>query len=211
MSHRNAPTGMIERPDGSQIPYDKLEPAMQLEHDLVLQYCIQAETAQETLSSLKRKAIEGMKAARKRMLDEYSVKKGGADGNMSLRSACGRYMLKLTVSKHVTFGPELEAAKVLIDEFLESEMEKGGSEAIRDIVTKVFKIKAKGRVDTSGILGLREHRFEDPRWERAMKAVEDAIRKDSSTTYVNFYAVDPSKKPGEDGAETRIALDIAKL
>lgn len=204
------PKGFIDRPDGSQIHYDKLEPHKQIEHDAVLKLCAQADEHSAALAKFKRNAISEMIAARVMMLDDYGVKKGGKEGNLTLRSACGRLMIKMTVSKHTSFGPELEAAKALIYEFMEAELEKGGSKFIREIVEKVFKLNSKGRIDTDGILGLREHRFDDPIWNSAMLAIDEAICRDSSTTYVNFYHVDPKAKVKADG-ETRILLDLAKV
>lgn len=202
--------GFIERPDGSQIHYDKLEPAKQIEHDLVISLCAEAREKRASLEDFKRRALSEMVAARVMMLRDYGVKKGGKDGNLTMRSVCGRFMVRMSVSKHITFGPELEAAKALIFEFMEDELAKGGSEAIHEIVTKVFKLNGKGRIDTGGILGLREHRFEDPRWERAMEAIEAAICRDSQTTYINFYEVDPAAKVRRD-AEVRIPLNMAEV
>jgi hypothetical protein len=201
---------MIERPDGSMIHYDKLEPAKQIEHDLVTILCQEAAFHNAILTKFKMQAISEMVAKRVMMLEDYGVKKGGKDGNLTLRTACGRFMAKMTVSKHITFGSELEAAKALIFEFMEDELAKGGSEAIHEIVTKVFKLNGKGRIDTGGILGLREHRFEDERWQNAMQAIEDAICRDSSTTYINFYRVDPNAEPKASG-EVRISLNLAEL
>lgn len=105
------PKRLIERPDGSTIPYDKMEPAKQIEHDLVETLCTEAAQHSKILASFKRQAISEMIAKRVMMLEDYGVKKGGKDGNLTLRTADGRFMAKMTVSKHVTFGPELEAAK----------------------------------------------------------------------------------------------------
>lgn len=209
----NAPTyhtGFIERPDGSQIHYDKLDPHKKIEHNVVTKLCTIAEEKSADLAEFKRHAVAEMIGARVMIFKDHGVKKGGKEGNLTLRSECGRMMVKMSVSKHVSFGPELEAAKALIDEFLEAELAKGGSDFIREIVEKVFKVNAKGRIDTGGILGLREHRFDDPTWGRAMLAIDEAICRDSSTTYVNFYRVDPNAKD-KGGAETRIPLDLAKV
>ncbi|KQI69399.1 hypothetical protein AN189_02970 [Loktanella sp. 3ANDIMAR09] len=195
---------LIERPDGSTIHYDKLKPEKQIEHDAATGLCHAALTMSAELMRFKHQSLAEMVAARVMMFEDHGVKKGGAQGNLSLRSVCGRYLVKMTVAKHITFGPQLEAAKALIDEFMTDELGKGGSEIIHEIVTKVFRLNGKGRIDRDGILGLREHRFEDDRWTRAMDAIDEAICRDSSTTYVNFYTVDPAS-----GAETRIPLDLA--
>lgn len=204
------PKRMIERPDGSTIAYDKLEPAKQLEHDLVERLCAEAERQSHMLSAFKCQAISEMVAARVMMLDDWGVKKGGPDGGLTLRSVCGRHMVKMTVSKHVTFGPELEAAKALIFEVVEDELSKGASKFIHDLATRVFSLNKRGRIDTQGILNLREVECEDERWKRAMDAIDQAILRDSSTTYVNFYRVDPSAEPKASG-ETRISLNLAEV
>lgn len=202
--------GMIERPDGSTIAYDKLEPAKQLEHDLVTKLCGEAEARNADLALFKRQAISEMVAARVMLLDDWGVKKGGKDGNLTLRSVCGRHMVKMTVSKHVTFGPELEAAKALIFEVVEDELKKGASKFIHDLATRVFSPNKRGRIDTQGILNLREVECDDERWSRAMEAIEQAILRDSSTTYINFYRVDPYANPKAAG-EVRISLNLAEV
>lgn len=202
------PGNLIRRPDGSYVDLADLEPRHQLAHELVSDFFPMAEEQSQRLFNLKKNALSEMQAYRRMMLDDYGVSVGGKEGNLTLRTVCGTRMMKLTVSKTVTFGPVLEAAKALIDEFLEREMAKGGSEHIHAIVTKVFRINSKGRVDTSGILGLREHRFADPLWDRAMDAIENAVCRDTSTIYLNFYRVDPTKNPK---LETLLPLDLAKV
>jgi hypothetical protein len=203
---------LIERPDGSTIAYGKLETVKQLEHDLVLQLCEMAQAESADLLSLKRHALSQMVATRTMMLDDHGVKKGGKDGNMTLRSVCGRFMVKMTVSKHISFGPELEAAKALIFEVIEDELNEGGSSLIRSIVEDVFSLNGKGRIDTQGIMNLRTDKYakevDDARWDSAMNAIETAILRDSATTYINFYRVDPNAK---DNKEQRIKLDLASV
>lgn len=204
----------IERPDGSIIAYDKLPRAKQLEHDLTETLCHEAEQHEAALIAFKRTALLEMVSKRKMMFDHHGVKKGGKDGGMTTRTACGRYMVKMTVSKHVTFGPELKAAEALIFEVIEDELKQGGSSLIRSIVEDVFSLNGKGRIDTQGIMNLRTDKYarevDDPRWDRAMAAIETAILRDSSTTYINFYRVDPTAATKRDG-EIRIPLNLAEV
>lgn len=199
---------LIRRPDGSYVSLSDIEPPKAVAHELVTTLFPQAMQARDELVRLKRLALSEMRAYREMMLADHGVTVGGKEGNMTLRSLCGRFMMRMAVQKQVTFGPELEAAKALIDEFLEQELAKGGSDAIHQIIEKVFKVNSKGRLDTSGILGLREHRFDDPLWNRAMDAIEDAICRDEAATYIYFYEVDPNTAPKR---ETLVPLDIAKV
>lgn len=214
MLERTDENGMIEKPDGSFIAYDKLSPEDQIEHDFVFAWCDRAEAMERDLATLKRSGIAEMVATRQMMFDDHGVKKGGKSGNLTLRSVCGRRMVKLTVSKHISFGKELEIAKALIFEVIENETESVGSPLIRAIVEDVFSLNTKGRIDTQGILNLRAEKYakqvKDPRWMEAMGHIEKAILTDSATTYINFYRVDPQAKTRAEG-EDRIKLDLAKV
>ncbi|WP_107495302.1 DUF3164 family protein [Thalassobius sp. I31.1] len=201
---------LIERPDGSLIAYDMLEPVKQLEHDLVTRLCTEAQARSEELKTYKLNAISEMVAARVMMLSDWGVKKGGKDGNLTLRSECRRWMVRLTVGKHISFGPEMEAAKELIFEVVEDEKRKSGSDFLSQIVDRVFSPNKKGRIDTQGILGLRDVECDDPRWIRAMEAIEQSILRDSATTYINFYKVNLHAKTRAAG-ETRISLNLAEV
>ncbi|MGR3760919.1 DUF3164 family protein [Roseobacteraceae bacterium NS-SX3] len=196
---------LIRRHDGTYVCYEHAEPRQQLAHDLVSTYFPEAEAENERLVSLKKRALREMIAYRDMMLEDYGIKVGGSEGGFSLKSLCGTRKVEMSVAKHVSFGPELVAAKELLDEFLNQELE-GSSDVIREIVTSAFKLNAKGRLDTSGILGLKKHRFDNPTWTRAMDAIEDAVCRDSSTTYLRFYEVCPERK-----TETLVPLDLAKV
>ncbi|WP_282093064.1 DUF3164 family protein [Epibacterium ulvae] len=196
---------LIRRPDGSYVNYHDAEPRHQLAHDLVEENFPRAEDESERLFNLKKHMLGEMTAYREMMLQDYGVKVSGREGGFSVKSLCGTRRIELSVAKHISFGEELLAAKELLDDFLNEELQSS-SEAIRAIVSSAFKLNSKGRLDTGGILGLKKHRFNNPIWKRAMDAIEDAICHDSSTTYLRFYRVNPENK-----TEKIIPLDIAKV
>lgn len=201
----NVPEGLIQRHDGTYVDLNALEPRHQLAHELVCTLFPTATDASDTLTKLKKLALTEMRAYRDVMFSDYGLKVDGKEGGFSLKSACGTQKIELSISKHVSFGPELLAAKELLDQFLNEELE-GSSEVVRDIVTDAFKLNSKGRLSTEGILGLRKHNWDSPLARRAMDAIDDAICRDSSTTYIRFYKIDPERK-----AETLVPLDLAKV
>lgn len=205
MSTFELPASFVRRPDGSFVDIATLEPRKQLAHELVTKLFPMAVAESEHLMELKRLALNEMLAYREMMFTDYGAKVGGEGGTMSLRSVCGTMMVKLEVARQTSFSEEIGAVKALIDQFLETKLE-GSAEEIKEIIAKVFKVNRKGRLDTYGILGLREHKFEDPLWKQAMRGIEDAIIKDAATTYVRFYRVDPDRK-----TENMVPLDLAKV
>lgn len=199
------PENLIRRPDGSYVDLAELEPRKQLAHDLVGVLFAVAEEESSRLIALKSRALREIRAYRDMMMDDYGIQVGGAEGGITLRSVCGTMMVKLDINKQTSFGPELNAAKALLDEWMESRLE-GSTEEIRAILEDVFKPNKKGRLDTARILGLRKHKFTQPLWLQAMDAIEDAIIRDNATTYIRFYRVDTDRK-----AETLLPLDLAKV
>ncbi len=195
---------LIERPDGSFIPFGKLEPREQLAHDLTKKVVRYANNFSDLLLKFKTETIAELVAYRHMMLEEYSIKVGGKAGGITLRTADKKARVQLAISTTITFNEDLEAAKILIDECLEEWAETSGPE-IREIITKVFKVNTKGRLDTQGILGLREHKFDHPKWTKAMEAIEAAICRDNQTSYLYFFHTD------DNGVEHRISLDFANV
>ena len=69
-------------------------------HDLVTRLVLHAEQISEQLRAFKALALSETQAFKAEIASLYDAKKGGADGNMTLRSYDGRYVLRLAVQKH---------------------------------------------------------------------------------------------------------------
>jgi hypothetical protein len=199
------PQDLIQKPDGSFVSLSQQPPRKLKAHELVTKLFPRSLTQSDELALLKKVALQGMNDHRAEMFNDYEVDVTGKEGGFSLKSICGTMRLELSINKHVTLGEELQIVKTKIDEFLKGELE-GSSEAIREIVTSAFKLNAKGTLSTERVLGLRKHGFDHPIWLEAMVALEDTISRDSSTTYVRFYNVDPKTK-----AETMVPLSMAAV
>lgn len=123
---------------------------------------------------------------------------------MTLRSYDGALEMQIAVSKSISFGVELQAAKELVDKCVERWSE-GASDNIVALVQHAFQTNKEGRIDTGRVLGLRKLDIDEDDWKAAMDAISDAIRVTGSKTYVRFYQRDP-----ETGETNPIPLNIAK-
>lgn len=199
------PENLIRRPDGSYVDLQTLEPRQKLAHELAQASFARAEEKSAELAEFKAHMLIEMRAFRDLLLQEYNIDVTGSEGGFSIKTVDGKCRVEMSIAKHTSFGPELMAAKALIDDFLKEELE-GASEVITAIVTDAFRLNAKGRLNTDGILGLRKHKWNNPLWLQAMQAIDDAICRDSSTTYIRFYRINPEAK-----TETLVPLDLAKV
>ncbi|MGE4298932.1 MAG: DUF3164 family protein [Desulfovibrionaceae bacterium] len=158
----------------------------------------------EDLAEFKLLAMGDINAFVALVAEKYDAKIGGAKGNVSLVSFDGKYRVQLAKSDVIAFGEELQAAKALVDECL-SEWSANAPEALRAIVADAFDVDKEGTINTARVLSLRKFQVDDPRWQKAMEAIKDAIRIISSATYLRAYRM------GDDNQWHAIPLDIAAL
>jgi hypothetical protein len=190
---------------GNLVPEAKVKPEHKLEDEVVRRLAGSAQSIRNTLSAFKGAALDEAGAFRALIAEKYGATKGGAKGNMTLRSFDGKLEMQISVSDNLSFGPELQAAKELIDGCVERWSE-GASDNIRALINHAFQVNKEGRIDTGRVLGLRRLDIVDTDWQRAMDAISDAVRVTSSKTYVRFYEINT-----ENGARQSIPLDLAAV
>lgn len=205
MNVETVPNGYWKDAQGNLVPEAKVKEEHKLEDELVREQIKSAKELNVALAKFKESSLNDAAAFRALIADRYDAKRGGRKGNMTLRTFDGEYELQVAVSETLTFGPELQAAKDLIDECVERWSE-GANDNIRALVNHAFQVSKEGRIDTGRVLGLRKLDIDDPEWHRAMTAIADAIRVTSSKTYIRFYEINP-----ETGIRSSIPLDLAAV
>ena len=138
------------------------------------------------------------------LAQEYGATKGGAKGNKTFMSFDGLWKVQVQVADHIDFGPQLQVAKALVDECL-TEWASDARAEIRAIVTRAFNTDKAGQINRSEIFMLLRLEIEDERWQRAMRAIRDAMRVVGSKTYVRLY-----RRQAPDAAWEAITIDLAK-
>ncbi|MGP4671762.1 DUF3164 family protein [Agrobacterium salinitolerans] len=136
--------------------------------------------------------------------EKYNVTIGGKKGNRTYQTYDGLMKIQVQVSDLISFGPELQVAKALIDECL-TEWSADSRPEIQSIVTRAFNTEKEGQVNRADVFMLLKLEIEDPRWKKAMDAVRDAIRVTGSKEYVRFY-----KRTSIDADWQAITIDLAK-
>jgi hypothetical protein len=200
-----APAGYMQDARGNLVPEANVKPEHKLEDELVRRLTMHAVSLNETLRTFRDVALEDMAAFRALLEEQYDVQRGGRKGNLTLRAFDGSMEVQVAIAEYLAFGPELQAAKALIDECVERWSE-GANPHIKALVDHAFQVNKQGRIDTHRVLGLRRLDIDDAAWKRAMEAIGDAIRVLGSKTYIRFYTVDP-----KTGARRPVPLDIAAV
>ena len=115
MQNDEIPKGYMKNAEGALMPINKVKPAHIQEDKTVRRLIDQAKAVSAQLAKFKTDAMGDAQAFRAMIADQYGATKGGAKGNMTLRSYDGEMMVQVQVSETIDFGVELQAAKELID------------------------------------------------------------------------------------------------
>lgn len=139
---------------------------------------------------------------------EHGATVGGAKGNLTLPSYNGLMQVKLQSADLITFGPELQAAKALMDDYLRGLMDDSSEASrageLRIIVNSAFETDKEGKINRGNLLRLRRYNIENDEWKKAIAAIDASIRVIGSKRYVRSYHRD---RP--DGDFKAIVIDVA--
>jgi hypothetical protein len=188
---------------GSLVPLAAVKPADLLMDEAVRALIGKARKVSADLSAFKALAFENVGSLQALLAQNYGASIGGAKGNLTLLSFDGCQKVQVQVSDQLDFGPELQAAKALIDTCLTEWAASSGVE-LKAIVTRAFSVDKAGQINRAELFMLLRVDIQDERWVRAMDAIRDSIRVVGSRTYVRFY-----ERDAPDGAWRAVPLDIA--
>ncbi len=188
---------------GSLVPLASVKAQDLLMDETVREMLGQARALSERIAAFKAQAFEQVRAFQELLAQQYGATLGGIKGNISLLSHDGCMKVQVQVSDLLEFGPELQAAKALVDECL-TEWSEGSAHEMRALVNRVFQVDQQGKINHNAMFMLLRVESTNERWQRAMAAVKDSMRVISTRTYMRFY-----ERPKADAAWRAVSLDMA--
>ncbi len=199
------PEGMVLNSYGDYTPASRMKPQLKLEDQLVETLVTRAVQLREEMAEFREQAFSDVDQFLALLAEQYEAERGGKTGNTTLLSYDGLLKVQVATGDFLTFGPELQVAKGLVDECLRQWTE-GSNDNIKAIVNDAFDVGSQGRIKVDRVLGLRRLHIEDATWLRAMTAISDAIRTTHSKRYVRFY-----HRETHDGEWKQISLDLSRV
>ncbi|KQI67981.1 hypothetical protein AN189_12965 [Loktanella sp. 3ANDIMAR09] len=189
---------------GGLTPVENIKAQHLLQDELVREIVGDAMTLSDAVSGFKEATFNRIGAFDAMLAQEYNASIGGKKGNKTFTSVDGLYQVKVAVSDHLEFGPELQVAKGLTDECLR-EWSADSRPEIRSVITNAFNTDKEGQINRAEVFKLLKLDIDDARWNRAMDAIRDAIRTVGSTTYVRCY-----KRASHDAKFEPVVIDLAR-
>lgn len=205
MNTANIPAGYQQDAKGNLVPESKIKPIDKVQNELVYKLCKMAQDQSAILAAFKRITADELAAFVSLSGSEYGVQVGGDKGNVTLLSFDGKFKVQRQVSDSISFGPQLLAAKQLIDGCVHR-WAAGANDNIRALVNHAFQTDKTGQINTARVLALRQLDIKDDEWLRAMQAIADSIQTQSSKPYVRFY-----ERNDATGEYLPISLNVAAV
>lgn len=195
----------VSKGKGEMIALSAIKPEHIEEDELVRRLSIKAAEVNKVLAALRAEVFDEVMAYRELLAEKYNVKRRGTKGNITLTTVDTSLKLSIQVSDTLTFGPELEVAKEIIDGCIRRWSE-GSNDNIRVLIDQAFQVDKQGKLNTDRILSLKRLNIIDEtgEWEKAMTVISDSVRVMASKEHARFYSVDK-----ETGNASRIPLDLA--
>jgi hypothetical protein len=196
---------VMENNLGHFVPAALVRPEHKLEDQLVRGLVEKAAAQHAAIAAFKAEAFGDVRALLALLGERYEVKLGGVRGGVQLHSYDGLMRVTVSVADVMTFGPELLAAKALIDECI-TEWSVGASDNIRTIVNDAFAVGDGGKLQIDRVLALRRLEIPDDKWRRAMEAIGVALRVAQTREYIRIY-----RRPNRDAQFEQIVLDASRV
>lgn len=179
---------------GALVPVELVKAADKLQDEVVRKVMRFAEELSAQIARFKQHTFADLNGFQSLLEQEYGARAGGAKGNVSFMSFDGTLKVQVQIADQISFGPQLQEAKKLIDACL---LEWGAESRaeLRALVNRAFNVEKEGQINRAELFSMLRLEIEDPRWSRAMDAIRDAIRVTGTKEYVRFYRRDSADAP----------------
>ncbi len=188
---------------GSLVPIASVKAQDLLMDETVREMLAEAQALSEQIAAFKRRAFDRVTAFQELLAQQYGAIVGGTKGNITLLTFDGCMKVQVQVSDLLEFGPELQAAKALVDECL-TEWSEGSAHEMRALVNRVFQVDQQGKINRGALFMLLRVETTNERWKRAMDAIRDSMRVVSTRTYMRFY-----DRAQSDASWRAVSIDMA--
>ena len=188
---------------GGFTPIELVKPQDLLQDETVRKVMHFAGDLSAQIARFKGHTFEDLNSFQSLLEQDYGVRLGGKKGNTTYQTIDGLMKVQVAIADQFSFGPELQAAKQLIDECLVEWGAESRAE-IRALVDRVFSVGKEGQINRNELFGLLRLEILDVRWIKAMEAIRDSIRVTGKKSYLRFYT-----RPSIEAGWTSITIDIA--
>lgn len=197
------PDGYMADAKERLVPESLVKPQHKLEDQTVKKILGHAEELSAQIGRFKGHTYDDIATFVDLLREQYGATRGGAKGNTTLTSFDGCVRVIVQVQDSLTFGEELQVAKVLFDECVKA-WSADSDPKIKALVDHAFQVDQQGQINRARLFGLRDLEIDDPKWRAAVGALNDSIRVLGSREYIRIQ-----HRPNPRARWQTIPIDLA--
>jgi hypothetical protein len=186
MVEAKIPEGYMMDSQGRLVPLAMVKPIDRLRDELVMQVVDSARNVSEILAEFKKASFGDIQSFCDLSAEQYKKDMGGVKGNVTLLSYDGKYKVSRAIGETYVFDERLQVAKALIDECLQ-EWSGDSRPELKMLINDAFQVDRQGQVNVKRIMSLRKFNIDDPRWMKAMEAINDSLNVLESRMYLRVH------------------------
>ena len=192
---------------GHQVPYHLVKPSDRQIDETVRDIHRYAVELMSQIARFRSHTYDDLGALMELLSEQYGTQmrgmKDGGRGNVSFKSYDGLIKVEISVQDYVEYGPELQIAKKLVDQYIH-EVSEGVPDEVRALLNHAFEVDKAGKVNRDALYTLRRLEIDHPTWKRAMDAVKDSQRVESTREFVRI-STRPDTKSGFRAMQINLA------
>lgn len=195
-----------EDAQGKLVPEALMKGQDIIRDDLVTRLATKYLACVENSYNTKKEMLDEINQYRNTILLQYGLKaKTRKEGSpaITLTSFDGKYRIVIAANTSVEFNENITAAKELIDEYLNEELE-GSSKDLKILVGNAFKMK-QGKLDVNSILSLTRYDIQNEKFKRAVDIIKTSLITRTSQPSIRVYV------RGKDGKYKYIELNFSTM
>jgi hypothetical protein len=186
---RSPDAGFMINTKGHQVPINLVRPSDRQIDETVREIFGFAEELMNQIARFRSHTYDDLGALMELLAEQYGVtmrgRQEGGRGNVRFKSYDGLIKVEISVQDYVEYGPELQIAKQLVDEYIQ-EVGAEAPDELRALLNYAFEVDNQGKVNRSGLYAMRRWNIEHPKWVKAMDAVKDSQRVASTREFVRI-------------------------
>ncbi len=187
---------------GNLMALGRIKAQRVLEDEMVRKVMFFARDLSDQVRRFKGHTFADLAAFQSLLEQQYKVPPSTGKGNCSYTTYDDTMKVEVKIADQIAFGPELQAAKRLVDECLR-EWGADSHEMIRSLVNRIFSVEKEGQINRGDLFTLLAVEHSDERWQSAMEAIRDSIRVIGTKAYLRFRIRE------QDGTWSTVTIDLA--
>lgn len=188
------PQGYVVDHKGRMVPETLIRPQDVLEDQTVKLIAGFAFALANQVQRFKQHSAADIAALDALVAEEYTPRRVATRGNASYSTIDGRLRVVVQSQDKISFGPQIQAVKTIIEGLIER-WGAGASDEARALIAHAWPTDRPGQIHRESMLRLLRLDIDDPEWRAVQRAIRDSVRVTGSKRYLRVqYRATPDNR-----------------